>query len=411
MSATTRTALGGRLAGAALAVALLTLTACSDPVAGDAESGYQPPAIDKVRLTQSPPPGGEIIAISADGSRTVAIDNNKVCSVRGTDQPVCAQLPDDGPKPAVALAPAGDRYVVFTDPRTVGYPPVGGAWIVAADTGKATTIELPRRTLPSGRGAGAPSPTEPSGSAPGGSAPSGSARSSSPPAGSGGPDLPELMAAFVWGENDTLYGVTIGSGVVQVNPADGSTKQLVPGATEPYDVLTRVTLAGSTLVTLRRVAPNDTRLVSLTLPAGTPAGPQVPLGEGQPLLLGASPDGQHALVSKTDLQRFLPGETSVVDLKTGAKKTVPGTADAYTMAGGYSPDGSLIALVTANKKNDSRLPSGFTMALAPADGSAAPRPVGDPGKTQAYGGLRWNTKNPLCTDGSLIPEVACWTLQ
>lgn len=398
-----------RRAVAALA-ALVALAGCSDPVAGTAASGYRPPAIDQVTLTPTDPPapaGGRVVGISADGTRTVTMSKDGICSSSGNGPQVCAQLPAKTGATVAVLSPAGDRYVVFVDPRIGGYLAGNQAWIVDAATGKPTEIQLPDRQ-PAG-----PAPSGPTGGSPG----SATAPSTPSPTtvgattSSGAADSLEPVLTFRWAGNDLVYGILLKGGVAQIDPATGIGKQLTQGTSDPEDVVDQAVLVGSTLVTLRRVAPRDTRLVAVTLPAGTPLGPQVRLGEGQPMLLGASPDGTKALVSMTDVARFLPGEMSVVDLAAGTRKAVPGTAEAFTFAGGFSPDGSLIALVTASKEKDSSLPSGFSLSLAPADGSAAPRSVGDPGKAKAYGPLRWNTRNQLCTDGSLLPDIACWTLQ
>lgn len=142
--------------------------------------------------------------------------------------------------------------------------------------------------------------------------------------------------------------------------------------------LPSMAIGGSTLVVLR-----GTTLHRLDLATGTFSTLTVRVGEegGRHILTGISPDGTRALVSTTDVFRFVPGPAAIVGPADSSLTEVPGTASSFVLAGGFSPDGTSIALAaTAGRSESSGVepdaPEG--LLLRPADASTVPASIGPP---------------------------------
>lgn len=378
-------------------VAALTLTmpaaGCDGGVAGTAvTAAYPAPDLATAKATPDDV-GKDIIAVSDDGSRGVVISNGRLCArpltgatgAAGTS-PVCASDDGAGGVTAAAFSPDGSRYVGWRDPRlSIG----GGAWIVRSGAGGGTEITLPGDpSVPTSGGSGTTVANQ----------------------------RPDPALVYFWTSGADLFAVGVGH-VYRIDPETGTGEVLVDLGDPTEQGVALAAFGGSRLVLLvERASRGGDRLVSVDLRDGTVKDPVVDFGAdgGRPVLMGVSPDGARALVSTADFVRLVPGETSVVDLTSGKLAAIPGTERTFASAGGFSPDGSLIALISSDQVPQGAKPfdsgGGFRFRLAPADGSAAPREIGPVDGPTAVGPLRWTRDDTVATTSPWSHPYQAWTI-
>lgn len=138
---------------------------------------------------------------------------------------------------------------------------------------------------------------------------------------------------------------------------------------------------------------------------------------GRPVLMGVSPDGGSILLGTADLQRLVPGEVAIYDIASGKSRNIQGTAMTFTVAGAFSPDGSLVALVTTDElpeggsgPGSSRMGGGYDLKLASANGSTSPRSVADAAGSALHGPLTWTPSNWITSAPQITPRPSAWTL-
>lgn len=395
----------GPRATALAALLVLSAAACSGEVTGSpAGPSYSPP--DPATATAQAIDLEKALAVSPDGLQVAVLEDDKFCvrlrvpsGAKGSSA-TCADDPEISGRKSAAFSPGGSRVVAFDNP---GFQPGGRAWIVSSASGTTVPITLPR-AAPSSGGA---DPTTSS--------------TATAPSSSGG-DRGDAAITYLWQSDDTLLAVGLAGAVYRITASTGVATLVTKGGERTEQAALMAALGGGTVaMVVERPSERGSRLVTVSTSDGTVRDPAVDFDESvrRPVLLGVSPDGTKVLLSTGDLAALVPGETAVYDLASGQRTALPGTARTLAVAGAFSPDGSVVALVaTGTLADGQKMPQPaadgerFHLQLARSDGSGALRDAAgaDDQSRALYGPLSWSAGGWIVSLASPAGEAAAWTV-
>lgn len=395
-----------RLRVTALAALLvLAVSACGSEVTGSpAGPSYSPP--DPATATAQPIDLEEALAVSPDGLQIAVTQDGTFCvrlrvptGAKGTSATCADDAQISGRRPAAAFSPDGSRVVVFENAGQFGRS--ARAWIVSSASGTTVPITVSGAT-PSSDGAD----------------PTTSITSTTPS--SSGAARGDAAVTYLWQSDDTLLAVGIAGAIYRITTSTGAATPVSKGGERTEVGVMMAALGGGTVaMVVQHASRRGSRLVTVSTSDGAVRDPAVEFDEGvrQPVLLGVSPDGTKALLSTADLAALVPGETSVYDLASGQRTAVAGTARTLAVAGAFSPDGSVVALVATGplavgQKMPELAADGerFHLQLAPSDGSGPPRDVagGDDQSKGLYGPLQWSASDWIVSLAAPTGRAAAW---